>query len=312
MKHVFSFPSLMLALALGQVTAIALPPPPPGITEQEVVYGQGGGKPLRAEVIQPKADSPRPAVILVHGGGWKAGEGITKGMVDFGIKIAQKGFVVVTIDYRLSGEAKWPACIQDCQLAVRWLRANAATYNVDPKRIGCWGGSAGGHLVACLGTMGNEPSLIKPTDPYAKVSSAVQAVVDLSGPTDFRSGSFGDGTKYIDADQKAKGIELINELIGLRHEQNPALWEQASPIVYITPQDPPFLLLYGDQDHIVSPQQGTVFYNALKRAGVPAELRILKNTGHVGGKGATDAPPELTHEQLDDVTIDFLVKTLKP
>jgi acetyl esterase/lipase len=130
---------------------LASPPVPEGIEVQhDVVIGKGGTQDLHAEIAYPKgATKPLPAIIYIHGGGWIGGSYKHTSFM----KIATHGYFGASIEYRFSNVAKWPAQIQDCELAVRWLRANAAKYNVDPNRIGAWGDSAGGHLVACLGTM---------------------------------------------------------------------------------------------------------------------------------------------------------------
>jgi acetyl esterase/lipase len=286
--------------------------PPAGITWlRAVVIGRGGDKPLHAEVIYPSTPPapPRPAVILVHGGGWKGGTyDMTKLVLD-GFQLAKKGYFAASVEYRLSGEAPWPAQIQDCKLAVRWLRANAAKYNVDPNRIGCWGESAGGHLVACMGTM-NDPAL-EGNGGYPGVSSKVQAVADLSGPTDFREGTFGNDDPVIDADHKAKDIELAEELFGTTFAKNPALWKQGSPILYIQPGDPPFYLFYGGKDPIVSLAQGTTFAAALQKAGVTVDLDVVPDAGHCGGTPPGQPPASKSIPQIDDEIYAFFDKYLK-
>src|ERR1700677_4162121 len=132
-----------------------LPPTPPDLVMlHDVVYGKGGAQDLRAEICySKKITGPMPGLICVHGGGWMEGN---KNSIDL-THFARAGYFAVSIDYRLSPVAKWPAQIQDCKRAVRWLRANAAQYNVDPARIGLWGGSAGAHLVDLIATTPNLP-----------------------------------------------------------------------------------------------------------------------------------------------------------
>ncbi len=150
-----------------------------------VVIGKGGGRDLHAEVAYPEnATRPMPAVLFIHGGGWAYGspQPVHKpgGIL---ASLAKQGYFAAWTEYRLSGEAKWPAQIQDCELAVRWLRANAKKYGVDPKRIGIWGPSAGGHLVACMATMA-DVNEYHGDGGYPKISSAVKVVVDWFGATD--------------------------------------------------------------------------------------------------------------------------------
>ncbi len=148
---------------------------------QDFVYGKGGDRDLHADLAWPKnATAPMPAIIRIHGGGWIGGSYHWQGGIE---DFERHGYFAATIEYRLDNVAKWPAQIQDCKCAVRWLRANAAKYNVDPNRIGVMGDSAGGHLVACLDTMTDKS--LEGDGGYAGVSSAVQAVVDYFGPTDF-------------------------------------------------------------------------------------------------------------------------------
>jgi acetyl esterase/lipase len=198
----------------------------PGVqTQSDFVYGTGGGRPLHAELAWPETPSakPMPAIIWIHGGAWVG----QSQKPNFAIYFATRGYFTASIEYRLGGEAKWPAQIQDCKLAVRWLRANAAKYNVDPDHIGVWGQSAGGHLVSCVGTL-DDPAL-EGDGGYPGVSSQVQAVCDWFGPVDFRTeGPF--------------------QLFGVHQRDNPALYLSASPYVHIKATQPPFLVVHGDRD----------------------------------------------------------------
>src|SRR5476649_877934 len=177
-----ALPVLLPAQTVTNSTPTPYRPPPEGIVAlHDVVFGKGGDRDLHAEIAYPKdAKGPLAAVIYIHGGGWIAGSQKQAPILE----LAKNGFFAASIEYRLSNVAKWPAQIQDCKLAVRWLRANAAQYHVDPNRIGVWGASAGGHLVTCLGTMADVKAF-EGDGGYPGVSSAVQAVVDFYGPTDF-------------------------------------------------------------------------------------------------------------------------------
>jgi acetyl esterase/lipase len=229
------------------------------------VFGKGGGQDLHAEIAYPKnAAKPLPAIIYIHGGGWYAGD-LHQGDV---MGLARNGYFGVSIEYRLSDAAKWPAQIQDCKCAVRWLRANAGKFNVDPNRIGVWGASAGGHLVACVGTMTGPE--YEGDGGWPGVSSAVQAVCDMCGPTDLtRTDITGDFL-----------LKCQERLLGCTLQQNPAAWKNASPFYDVKAGDPPFLIIQGDSDKIVNPQQATIFDAALTKAGVPHQLLVVKNGGH--------------------------------
>jgi len=238
---------------------------------------------------------PLPAVIYVHGGGWIGGNQRESPI----LHLAQEGYFAASIEYRLSNEAKWPAQIQDCKLGVRWLRANATRYHVDPRRIGAWGDSAGGHLVLCLGTMADVKEY-EGDGGYPGVRSAVQAVVDFFGPTDFVSPQI-----YTrDARQLTEG------LFGVLRAQNPGLWKSGSPLFYVKPGDPPMLLVHGDSDGLVPVAQSTVFDEALTKAGVPHQLIIVKNADH-----GFDPVPGMTIDpslaDIDKAVFAFLGKYLR-
>jgi len=244
-----------------------MPPLPAGIVAlHDVVIGKGGTSDLHAEIAYPKdATGPFPAIIYIHGGGWIGGSQKHAPI----LKIAQAGYFAASIEYRLSNVAKWPAQIQDCKLGVRWLRANAAQYHVDPNRIGVWGDSAGGHLVACLGTMADVKAF-EGDGGYPGVSSAVQAVVDFYGPTDFITANM----------DSSKAVHVVEELFGVPRDQNPDLWKSGSPIAYVKASDPPMLIIHGDSDSTVPLQQSIVFDAALTKAGVPHQFIIVKNADH--------------------------------
>ena len=245
----------------------AQPPPPPGIVFlHDVVIGKGGDRDLHAEIAFPKdASTPLAAVIYIHGGGWKGGDYRQTPI----LKIAQAGYFAASIEYRLDNVAKWPAQIQDSKLGVRWLRANATQYHVDPNRIGAWGDSAGGHLVTCLGTMADVKEY-EDDGGYPGVSSAVQAVVDFYGPTDFDTPGI----------YTPKAIQITEGLFGVPHDQNPALWKSGSPLYYVKAGDPPVLMVHGDADDLVPLAQSTALDAALAKAGVPHQLIVVKNAGH--------------------------------
>ena len=266
--------------------------------------GKGGDTDLHADVCQPKnPSSPAlPAILLIHGGGWYGG---TYQGNAYGPALAQKGYVVASIEYRLTGVAPWPAQIEDCKLAVRWLRANAAKYGVDPNRIAAWGPSAGGHLSACLATMGDQPQF-EGTGGYPGVSSKIQAVVDEWGPVEFISGSEGIGGAYAPKDSP-----MLIGLIGASFKDKPELYRAASPIAYVKAGDPPFFIVHGDKDASVPYTQSVKMAAALQAAGVPVEFITMHNAQHGARPVKGLPPPTPSHKEVNDRAIAFLDKYLK-
>lgn len=290
-------------------------PPPPSVPAgvevvKEIVIGQGGGRDLHVDIAYPKNSTPGaplPAILLVHGGGWLGGKYSDE--LPTAYMLAEHGYFAACPEYRLSAEARWPSQIQDVKLAVRWVRANAARYNLNPDKIGCWGSSAGGHLVACLGTM-DDPKFEGPGG-YPGVSSRVAAVCDVSGPVDFTEGNFGLGSPTVSAGQRYSDAALLGKMLGATFAQNPALWKEASPITWVKAGNPPFLIISGDHDQIVATEQGIKFDAALKKAGVPTELVIVKNGDHIMRTPPGLAPASPNFVELMQTVRDFFDKYLK-
>jgi acetyl esterase/lipase len=192
-----------------------------------------------------------------------------------------EGYIVVSIDYRLSEEAPFPAQIEDCKAAVRWLRAHAATYHLDPDHIGAGGHSAGGHLAALLGTSGGVAELEGDGD-NSTFSSRIQAVCDMSGPTDILS--FYESVSSATQGSSVRAKSSIEQFLGGSVEQNKAKAIAASSISYISKDDPPFLVIHGENDLSIPVSQSEVFVEKLKVAGVDATLEVAEGRGHgVGG-----------------------------
>jgi acetyl esterase/lipase len=248
-------------------------PRPPALAPGEqatVTYCNG----QKARIIEPPhAADPAPAAIYVHGGSWVSGNDQSGGFLisTIGPDLAAKGFVVVSLDYRLGPARQWPDQIEDVKCAVRFLRANANALNVDPQEIGAWGQSAGGHLVALLGSAG--PAAGWDVGPYSGESSQVQAVVDMAGPSDLLT--LGDQGESLVVQESF--LSLIG---GVPADRLAATLKAASPVNWVAPGDPPFLLVHSTDDEIVYPQQSQELAWDLAANGVPHQLLMVRDGGH--------------------------------
>lgn len=232
----------------------------------DVEYGVVGGEKLLLDLYLPVDTTPRlrPAVVVIHGGSWSGGD--KQGLSRMSTFLARWGFVVININYRLfrGNENRWPAQLDDAQRAVRWLRANAATYNVDPGRIGAFGHSAGAQMAALLGM---EDTRDNSNAGLAKYSSRVQAVVDVSGPSDFL------------ADHDPEGDAQLTAFFGGDYKKNAAAWRDASPVDHVEKSDAPFLIVQGTKDESVPMAQAQRLYDKLQAAGVPVTF-VKVEDGH--------------------------------
>jgi len=221
--------------------------------------------------LPERAEAPVPAVVWVHGGGWNSGDKVD----DFlPLHLANSDFALVSINYRLSGEAIFPANVEDCKTAVRWLRANAGKYNLDPDRFGLVGASAGGHLVALLGLTG-DVSELNGNRAYPDHSSAVQAVCDFCGPTDLRRMGI-----HEHKDQSPVLYELTSEYLGGPVEERMELAWQASPLRYVKGKCPPFLIIHGEADDIVPVEEAHLLHDTMVKEGHDLKLIIREGIGH--------------------------------
>ena len=262
---------LYLAAAAAVIATTVAPasrPAVPVTVETDLVYGTGGGQPLHLDLARPAAgNGPFPAVVLIHGGGWTGGSRAE--FADVAKQLASHGYVAVTITYRLAPAARFPAQIEDCKAAVRWLRATAAQHHVDPDCIAAAGFSAGGHLAALLGTTSGT-SRFAGTGGHADVSSAVQAVIDFSGPTDLTRTNF--------SPQVAQ--QCLVPLLGGSPADRADAARAASPVTYVAAGNPPFLIFHGGTDPVVPPDQSDQLLAALKARNVPARLVVYPHDGH--------------------------------
>jgi len=271
----------------------------PNVEEiKDVVFGTGGERPLRLNIARPKQlpEEPMPVIAFIHGGGWRNGNYNGPRTYPF----AARGYFAVNIEYRLSGEATFPAQIHDCKAAIRWLRANAEKYHINPDRIGVWGSSAGGHLAALLGTSGGVPEL-EGEGGSEGFSSRVQAVVDWYGPTDLSKM----GGRYDRPDSP------VCRLLGGSLHERMELVRMANPITYVTPDDPPFLFIHGEKDHVVPFNQSELLYEALKEAEVDATLIKVENADHGFQPNPPDAAIKPALQEIFEMTVDFFDKHIK-
>jgi len=244
------------------------------IWEPAIEYAIAGAMPvnLMMDVVRPRKQSGLlPAVVCIHGGGFRAGN--RESYLPLCIRLAQHGYVAATVTYRLSPRDQFPAPVHDVKAAVRWLRANAARFGIDPERIGVTGGSAGGHLALFLGLTGGIAEF-EGNGPYPEQSSRVACVVNYYGPTDFTK-SYG---KSVDA------ADVLPLFLGgdLDHERSAHI--KASPLNWVSPSAAPVLTIHGTEDKYVAYEQAVWLNERLKAAGVETELETLEGAGH-GFKG---------------------------
>jgi acetyl esterase/lipase len=263
--------------------------------KQNVVYSRAGGRELTLDLFLPASGAgPFPAVVYVHGGGWSGGN--KSAFRRQAAHMAARGFAGACIEYRLSGEAPYPAALHDTKAAVRWLRANAGQYRVDPDRIGTAGGSAGGHLVAMLGVTGHLPRF-EGAGGHSEASSRVQAVAAFNPAVDLVSfGKTGAGNR---------GGQAVSRFLRAAYAENPELWAEASPLTHAGREAPPFLLLHGTADQTVPYRQSADLMERLRAAGVAVEMFTAEGAGH----GFFNRPPffEPTLRRMEE----FFRKTLQ-
>ncbi|CAG1014889.1 partial Carboxylesterase NlhH, partial [Anaerolineales bacterium] len=221
-------------------------------------------------------EGPFPLVVWVHGGGWESGS--KNNPPEFQGVLA--GYALASLSYRLTDEASFPAQIHDVKAAIRWLRANAAAYNIDPEHIGVWGGSAGGHLVSMLGTTGGIPEMEDLSMGNPDQSSQVQAVVDWYGPSEISTlDEPTEGCRSFNMDRPGS---VVYKLLGCPPGSCPDKAAAASPITYVTPDDPPFLIQQGQRDCSVPYTQSQKLAKALEAVGVSVQLTLFPKAGHGG------------------------------
>ena len=261
------------------------------IVEKGIEYANPDDQHLQLNLARPKTgDGPFPAIVCIHGGGFRAGKRESyDGLI---VRLAEQGYVAITVTYRLAPKYQFPAAVHDTKAAVRWVRANAAKYKIDPSRIGTTGGSAGGHLAQFLGVTAGVKEFEGDAGNPAE-SSAVACVVNVYGPSDFTK-SYG---KSVDA------AEVLPLFLGGNLEKARKLHLKASPLYWVTPVAAPTLCIHGTLDKYVAHEQAVWLVDKMNAAGAEAELLTLEGAGH-GFKGK-DA------ETADKALMAYFNKRLK-
>jgi acetyl esterase/lipase len=311
MRTFRSFPTVVgLPLCWAAIVAsqaLAQNPPqrpklPQGfVAKYDVKYVADGDAAQALDIYYPEtpAEKPLPLLIWIHGGGWQGG---SKTQMPY-LSLLPRGYVGASIEYRFSQKAKFPAQIQDCQAAIRFLRANATKYSIDPERIGVGGGSAGGHLAALVGTSGGK-QVFPMIGGNEEQSDRVQCVCDIFGPTNFWT-----VVKQAEEDKNVKNIFKWNEgdpysnLIGAKLGIDKKECDAVSPVHYVSQDNPPFLILHGDHDALVPYAQSVELSELLSKAGVDVTLQRLPGAGHGG--------PSFVLPGVIQLTISFFDKHLK-
>lgn len=260
--------TLLLLLASAMLAGAQNTPknlPPDAEFLADVAYVKDAHEHQKLDIAFSKKGAPRPLLVWIHGGAFMGGDKAENYAV-WG-ELMNKGYAVATINYRLSGDAKWPAQITDCKAAIRFLRAHAKDYNLAPTRIGVWGSSAGGHLAALVGTSGEAKKF--DIGENLEQSSAVSCTVDMFGPIDFEK-----------MPQYSSPSSPEARMWGRSTADALDLAREACPVTYLSKDTPPLLIFHGDADGVVNISQSQLFSAALKKAGAPGEFITLPGVGH--------------------------------
>lgn len=246
----------------------------------------------------------KPLIIVVHGGGWRGGDKAANVQVAWGVPfLLNAGYVVASLNHRLSQHATFPAQIHDVKAATRWLRVNSTKYGIDGRRVGAWGMSSGGHLVALLGTSADVAAMDGDIG-AVRECTRIQAVVIWFGPTDFFQM---DGHRLPDGMMHNLPDSPESRLIGASIQSAPTLVQKANPITYVSSDDPPFLIFHGDRDRSVPHHQSEILRDALLTAGVQVTMKTLAGAGH--------GTPEFRVDEIARAMIAFFdqhLRAIKP
>lgn len=269
---------------------------------RDVIYQQLPGYiPQVVDIYVPATKGPHPIVLYIHGGGWTGGHTRHSGaLANFPAvlaSLAAEGFVVASLEYRLSAEAKFPAQLQDAKASLRFLGANAARYRIDPSRVGLWGGSAGGHLTALTALTCKDTSL----DPAAAKDVCATAAVTWYGVFDFGA---------LTAQRTGGSDDAAERLMGCTGRCSAETYALASPVTYIDAKDPPFLLIHGTEDKVVPASQSRLGEARLRASGVPVEVIYIAGVDH-SFIGTTPAQTRTATLRATNATFDFFHQKLR-
>ncbi len=256
---------------------------------RDVVYGEPGGHRLLMDIYRPETPGPHPAVVLVHGGGWLGGS--KAGHQGTGMLLARHGYVACAINYRLAPQYPYPAAFDDCQRAVRWVRAHAGEYGIDPKRVGAMGDSAGGHLVALIGVRHTRDNSDRE---LSRFRSRPDVVVAYYGAFEL--------VRMWDIEMAHRPLTAW---LGGPPDQHAKVYREASPVAMVTRKSPPFLILHGNRDMVNPLEQSELLHAALRKKGVTSEMVVLDGAGH---GWALDSPHG---KQAEKAVLTFLDRHLR-
>lgn len=269
-----SLVNLLAGIDLGQSRLI-----------RDVPLGAPAGVPLTVDIYQPVTIGPHPAIVQIYGGAWQ--RGVPGNDAPFAARLASRGYVVFAIDYRHAPTWKWPAQLDDVQMALAWVRENGRKYSADPSRLALFGRSAGAQLAVVAGLQ----------DP------GVTAIISFYGPVNLTN-----GWRYPPRPDPIGSRAVLEAYLGGTPDQLPERYREASPITYVSAKAPRTLLIYGSRDHIVQPQYGRNLHAALQRAGANSELVEIPWADH-----AFDALPAGLSGQLSMFYVErFLADVFRP
>lgn len=274
------FIAFVLRTALGQeptgspVTSPGKVPGPGLVVKKNIPFHEVDGESIEADLYFPDDSQRRPVVLMIHGGGWVAGD--KWNVADHARELAENGFFAMAINYRLSPKHKWPAQIEDCHQALRWLSLNAETYHLDTDRIASWGYSAGAHL-----------ALLLAFNNAVKELPGIKACVAGGAPSDL---------SFIPEESK-----LLAGFLGASRRENPKVYREASPISFLKPSIPPLFIYHGDRDLLVPVDQSRQLFDRSRNLGAKVDYFEVKEQGHL----LSFIDPEARRR-----SVDFLVATL--
>ncbi|MCS7223441.1 MAG: alpha/beta hydrolase [Armatimonadetes bacterium] len=263
----------------------------------DLPYGRVGDQTLLLDLYLPASpiEKALPCIIVIHGGAWRGGR--KEDLQFLAVRLAQRGYAAACLSYRLAPKWTYPAQVDDVQRAVRWLRKNAGKWNIDPKRFGAVGASAGGHLATMLGT--RETRLDEPPE-LRGISSKVQCVVNIVGPTDLTA------DYYVRASEGPLG-QILLDFLGAPFEKCPEVWRDASPYYHVSSDDAPTFMIFGSEDPLVPPDQAIRMENYLKKCSVETKLVIIDGMGH----GPTSEEQRKAFDKALDEALSFFDRHLK-